>query len=71
MQEKVGERLAKLVACLTGPDVKRVRQLPNLDGLKTEVIIQKIHRNGYDHAVRSAGVKIVEVETREQPPLNR
>ncbi len=86
LQEKVGERLAKLVgteaamvttgaagaialgtyACLTGPDVKRVRQLPNLDGLKTEVIIQKIHRNGYDHAVRSAGVKIIEVETREQ-----
>src|SRR5262249_49933759 len=53
-------------ACLTGSDAKKVRQLPNLEGMKTEVIIQKIHRNGYDHAVRSAAVKIVEVETREQ-----
>jgi L-seryl-tRNA(Ser) seleniumtransferase len=34
--------------------------------MKTEVIIQKLHRNGYDHAVRSAGVQIVEVETIEQ-----
>jgi L-seryl-tRNA(Ser) seleniumtransferase len=34
--------------------------------MKAEVIIQKIHRNGYDHAVRSAGVKIVEVETLQQ-----
>ena len=44
----------------------KVRQLPNLDGMKTEVIIQKIHRNGYDHAVRNTGVKIIEVENREQ-----
>ena len=43
-----------------------MRQLPNLEGMKTEVIIQKIHRNGYDHAVRGAGVKIIEVETRAE-----
>ncbi len=84
VQEKVGERLARLIgsesamvtsgaagaialgtcACLTGADVKKVRQLPNLEGMKTEVIIQKLHRNGYDHAVRLSGAKIVEVETR-------
>lgn len=52
--------------CLTGTDNAKVRQLPDLTGMKTEVIIQKPHRNGYDHAVRSAGVRIVEVETREQ-----
>lgn len=52
--------------CLTGTDTAKVRQLPDLTGMKTEVIIQKPHRNGYDHAVRSAGVRIVEVETREQ-----
>jgi len=53
-------------AALTGGDPKKVRQLPDLTGMKTEVIIQKVHRNGYDHAVRNAGVKIIEVTGREQ-----
>ena len=53
-------------ACLTGSDGRKVRQLPDLTGMKSEVIIQKIHRNGYDHAVRNAGVRIVEVEGLEQ-----
>ncbi|MFN7919285.1 MAG: aminotransferase class V-fold PLP-dependent enzyme [Bryobacteraceae bacterium] len=53
-------------ACLTGEDNAKVRQLPDLTGMKSEVIIQKRHRNGYDHAVRSAGVKIIDIETREQ-----
>jgi seryl-tRNA(Sec) selenium transferase len=53
-------------ACLTGADGRKIRQLPDLTGMKSEVIIQKIHRNGYDHAVRNAGVRIVEVEGLEQ-----
>ena len=53
-------------ACLTGMDSAKVRQLPGLAGMKSEAIIQKIHRNGYDHAVRNAGLKIVEVEGIEQ-----
>ena len=53
-------------ACLTGMDSAKVRQLPDVTGMKTEAIIQKIHRNGYDHAVRNAGLKIVEVEGKEQ-----
>ena len=39
--------------------------LPDLTGMKSEVIIQKSHRFGYDHAVRNCGVRMVEVETRE------
>jgi len=53
-------------ACLTGDDERKIRRLPDLAGMKSEVIIQKPHRNGYDHAVRNTGVRIVEVETREQ-----
>ena len=50
-------------ASLTGSDTQKVRQLPDLTGMKKEVIIQKVHRNGYDHAVRSTGVRIVDVES--------
>ncbi|AMY08815.1 selenocysteine synthase [Luteitalea pratensis] len=48
---------------LTGGDPKKIVDLPNLAGMKTEVIMQKSHRFGYDHAIRNCGVKIVEVET--------
>ncbi len=50
-------------ACLTGLDNKKVQQLPDITGMKTEVIVQKSHRYGYDHAVRNCGIKMVEVET--------
>jgi uncharacterized pyridoxal phosphate-dependent enzyme len=53
-------------ACITGVDQKAILQLPDLTGLKNEVIMQKKHRYGYDHAVRACGVKIVEVETAEE-----
>ena len=52
-------------AVLTGTDRQKILDLPNLAGMKSEVIIQKSHRFGYDHAVRNCGVKLVEVETRE------
>ncbi|MFN3326549.1 MAG: aminotransferase class V-fold PLP-dependent enzyme [Bryobacteraceae bacterium] len=53
-------------AALTGNDVAKVRRLPDLAGMKTEAIIQKPHRNGYDHAVRMTGVRVVEVSSREE-----
>jgi uncharacterized pyridoxal phosphate-dependent enzyme len=52
-------------AVLTGKDQQKIVDLPNLAGMKSEVIIQKSHRFGYDHAVRNCGVRLVEVETRE------
>ncbi len=52
-------------ACLTGANMRFVRQLPDTTGMKTEVIIQKSHRFGYDHAVRNCGIRFVEVDTRE------
>ena len=56
-------------ACITGknPDlIKRIPDLMGVPGAKTEVIIQKAHRYGYDHAVRNCGVKMIEVETAEE-----
>jgi L-seryl-tRNA(Ser) seleniumtransferase len=53
-------------AVLTGTDRQKIVDLPNLVDMKSEVIIQKSHRFGYDHAVRNCGVRLVEVETREE-----
>ena len=53
-------------ACMTGTNEEFVRRLPDTTGMKTEVIIQKAHRYGYDHAVRNCGIRFVEVEGREQ-----
>jgi len=53
-------------AALTGSDPQKIRQMPDLTGMKSEVVIQKAHRIGYDRAVRSTGAKLVEVETDEE-----
>jgi L-seryl-tRNA(Ser) seleniumtransferase len=53
-------------AVLTGTDPRKIVGLPDLSGMKSEVIIQKSHRFGYDHAVRNCGVRMVEVETRAE-----
>ncbi len=53
-------------ACVTGADQDKIRRIPDLSGMKNEVIMPKAQRNGYDHAARNVGVKLVEVETVEQ-----
>jgi uncharacterized pyridoxal phosphate-dependent enzyme len=55
-----------LAGILTGDNETLIRQLPDLTGMKSEVIIQKSHRNPFDHQLRTTGVKLVEIETREQ-----
>jgi uncharacterized pyridoxal phosphate-dependent enzyme len=55
-----------LAGILTGDNEAFIRQLPDLTGLKSEVIIQKSHRNPFDHQLRTTGVKLIEIETREQ-----
>jgi len=52
-------------AIIAGNDPAKIKQLPDLTGLKNEVVCHKAHRNGYDHAVRSVGVKMVEIGTAE------
>jgi uncharacterized pyridoxal phosphate-dependent enzyme len=55
-----------LAGILTGNNEKLIQQLPDLTGMKSEVIIQKSHRNPFDHQLRTTGVKLIEIETREQ-----
>ena len=53
-------------ACMTGANQEFIRRLPDTTGMKNEVIIQKSHRYGYDHAVRDCGIRFVEVETADE-----
>lgn len=57
-----------MAGILTGTDNKRVSMLPFLEGtgMKSEVIVQKSHANGYHMALTNAGVKIVTIETRDE-----
>ncbi len=48
-------------ACVAGLDPGRMARLPDAAGMKNEVIMVRSQRNFYDHAVRAAGVRIVEV----------
>src|SRR5215472_7390823 len=51
-------------ACMTVGNKPAIERLPtDLSGLKNEVIVQKTHRYGYDHALRNCGVRFVQVET--------
>ncbi len=49
-------------ACITGEDRSRVRRLPDTTGMKNEVLVQRTHRVNYDHAIRNAGVRMIEVD---------
>ena len=54
-------------ACITGTNQDAILRIPSdMASLKNEVLIQKAHRYGYDHAVRNCGIKFVEVETMEE-----
>lgn len=61
-----GALVVGTAGCLTGDKAKFIQQLPDTSGMKTEVLVQKSHRYGYDHAVRVCGVKLIEFETREE-----
>jgi L-seryl-tRNA(Ser) seleniumtransferase len=51
-------------ACVTRGHADAVEKIPvDLTGLKNEVIVQKAHRNDYDHALLNCGIRFVEVET--------
>ena len=53
-------------ACVAGTDSDKVARLPNTEGMKNEVIVQKAHRVGYDRAITAVGTRFVEVESMEE-----
>lgn len=48
-------------ACITGLHPGRMNRLPDTAGMKNEVVVVRSQRNFYDHAVRTAGARLVEV----------
>ena len=51
-------------ACITVTNKSASHDIPtDMAGLKNEVLVQKTHRYGYDHALRNCGIRFVEVET--------
>jgi D-glucosaminate-6-phosphate ammonia-lyase len=53
-------------AVTAGSDTAKIDRLPDLTGMKSEIVIQKVHRSSYDHAFRMVGVKLVEAETADE-----
>ena len=48
-------------ACLAGFDPARMDALPFVPDGRNEIVVQRGHRNAYDHAIRAAGARFVEV----------
>jgi L-seryl-tRNA(Ser) seleniumtransferase len=55
-----------LAGILTGDNPKFIEQIPDLTGMKSEVLIQKSHRNPFDHQLRNTGAKLMVIETRDE-----
>jgi len=56
-----GGVVLSMAACMTGTNPAKVRQLPNTDGMKDELIIQKVHRGGYSDMYGFTGAKLIEI----------
>lgn len=53
-------------ACIARDDFAFMERLPDTTGIPAEIIVPRSHRNGYDHALRAAGARIVEVGIAER-----
>jgi len=56
-------------ACLTGYDADKINRLPDTSDIPNEVLIAYNQRNGYDHAIRAAGAKIINVGMSSSPAI--
>jgi D-glucosaminate-6-phosphate ammonia-lyase len=48
-------------ACIAGLDPLKMAKLPDSTGMRNEFIVSRSHRNSYDHGVRAAGARLIEV----------
>ena len=51
-----------VAACMAGTDPAKIGAFPYLDGIdRTEVVVHRSQRNGYDYAARQTGARMVEI----------
>ena len=50
-----------VAACLARWDVARMAALPDTRGMPNQVLMARTHRNSYDHAIRLAGARIIDI----------
>jgi D-glucosaminate-6-phosphate ammonia-lyase len=50
-----------IAACMTGTDGEKMERLPNTDGMKNVVLIQRRHRYKYDRMVRMTGATLATI----------
>jgi L-seryl-tRNA(Ser) seleniumtransferase len=53
-------------ACIAGDDPDKAKRLPFTDGMKNEVVVQKLHNYGWTRQCEAAGARMVEVEFKDQ-----
>jgi L-seryl-tRNA(Ser) seleniumtransferase len=53
-------------AAIAGDDADKARHLPFTDGMKNEVVVQKLHNTGWTRQCEAAGARLIEVEHPEE-----
>ena len=53
-------------ACIADGNLGAMARLPEIEGRPDEVVMPRTHRTGYDHALRAAGARIVDVGTNDR-----
>ena len=56
-----GALLLQAAAVIAGTDPASIARLPDTDGMKNEIVMQRVHRMGYDQCYRAAGAKIIDI----------
>jgi L-seryl-tRNA(Ser) seleniumtransferase len=53
-------------ACIGGSDPDKMKRLPFTEGMKNEVVVQKLHHTGWVRQCEAAGARMVVVEYKEE-----
>jgi hypothetical protein len=53
-------------ACIAGSDPEGIKRLPFTEGVKNQIVLQKLHNTGWTRQCEAAGGRIVEVEEKDQ-----
>ena len=53
--------LVGAAACMTRFDPAKMGLLPDTTGMRNEFVVSRTHRNSYDHGIRAAGARLIEV----------